>query len=311
MAACAEQSATGSLAGPMIKHTIEISKEAAHLSTRNRQLLINRNGTVVGRVPCEDIGVVLVDHPAATYTHSALAALAENGATVVVCGRDHLPAAMLLPLAGNSMIGPRQADQLAASVPLQKRLWQQIIRAKILAQADNLADDNPLAGKLADMATAVRSGDPNNLEAQAARHYWSAWRPCDSFRRDPDGQGLNGILNYGYAVLRAAVARAVVAAGLNPTMGIHHHNRSNSFCLADDLMEPLRPLVDDIARELWRSGCESLDPEAKASLLELLTSSVKMRSGVGPLMVSLHRYVASLVKCFAGETKQLDIPEPC
>ena len=158
------------------------------------------------------------------------------------------------------------------------------------------------------MARQVRSGDPNNLEAQAARVYWQNYLPDEAFRRDTDGDGLNGLLNYGYAVMRAAVARALVAAGLLPAIGLHHRNRSNAFCLADDLMEPLRPLVDDRARDLFVQGYDEVTPEAKQGLLSLLADPVEMAGETGPLMVNLHRLTASLVKCFQGKAKKLEIP---
>jgi len=151
-------------------------------------------------------------------------------------------------------------------------------------------------------------GDPNNLEAQAARAYWSCYLPEESFRRDADSEGLNSLLNDGYAVMRAAVARALVAAGLIPAIGLHHSNRSNSFCLADDMMEPLRPFVDDRARELYRQGYEDLHQEAKAGLLKLLSEPVMMNGECGPLMVNLHRMTASLVSCYQGNSKKLEIP---
>ena len=166
----------------------------------------------------------------------------------------------------------------------------------------------PRKKQLRDLASRVRSGDPTNIEAYAAKVYWSAWRPEESFRRDYNGDGMNSLLNYGYAIVRAAVARAIVAVGLTPSVGIHHHNRGNAFCLADDLIEPLRPLVDDLARELFRQGYDSLTQEAKSRLLELLAKTVDVSGEKGPLMASLHRYTASLVKCFSGETKKLAIP---
>ncbi len=292
----------------MIKRTIEISHEAAHLTVRRKQLVIERDGETVGRIPCEDIGVVLVDHPGTTYSHAALSSLADSEAVMVVCGRDHLPNAVLLPLSDHTQIVWRLNEQLAASRPLQKSLWKQIVQAKIRAQAGNLAGDCPARSKLLDMARQVRSGDPNNMEAQAARVYWVNFLPEESFRRDTDGRGLNSLLNYGYAVVRAAVARAIVAAGLLPAIGLHHRNRSNPFCLADDLMEPLRPLVDDRARDLFVQGYDELTPEAKAGLLPLLADPVQMGNETGPLMVNLHRMAASLVKCFQGQQKNLEIP---
>lgn len=168
------------------------------------------------------------------------------------------------------------------------------------------------------MASEVRSGDPDNREAQAARVYWSAWlfqspeaASTDGFQRDPDGPGINGLLNYGYAIIRAALARAIVAAGLHPALGLHHSNRSNAFCLADDLIEPLRPLVDSVVRELAFSGHQELTQPVKAELLDLLTEEVRTGEFSGPLTVALHRYIASLVKCYAGETRALEFPVRC
>lgn len=292
----------------VIKRTVEISREAAHLTVKHRQLLVKRDGETVGKIPCEDIGVVLVDHPGATYSHAALASLAESDAALVVCGRNHLPSAVLLPLTDHSQVVWRINEQLSASKPLQKQLWKQLVQAKIRAQAHNLDRSQPARSKLLDMARQVRSGDPNNMEAQAARVYWNNYLPDEVFRRDTNGAGLNSLLNYGYAVMRAAVARALVAAGLMPAIGLKHSNRSNAFCLADDLIEPLRPLVDDRARELFREGYIEVTPEAKARLLELLAVPVNFADERGPLMVNLHRMASSLVKCFQGQTKKLEIP---
>jgi CRISPR-associated protein Cas1 len=321
----------------LIKRTLEISREPAHLSVRDEQLILKRDGQTVGQVPCEDIGIVLVDHPQTTYTHSALAKLAESDAAVVICGRDHLPAAILLPMVEHSQVVWRLDAQLGVSRPLKKQLWRQLVVAKIQAQARNVPAEMPGHRKLLALAREVRSGDPTNIEAQAARVYWANWLWDDgpqgegdsphlrergsvpifsepkmgtdpSFRRDPDGVGLNSFLNYGYAVLRAALARAIVAAGLLPSLGLHHRNRSNSFCLADDLIEPLRPLVEDRVREMHRQGYEQLNQAAKAELLEILADRVRLADDVGPLMVQLHRYVASLVRCFAGEARELQIP---
>jgi CRISPR-associated protein Cas1 len=300
----------------VIKRTIEISREPAHLCVRLNQLTLRRGEQTIGSIPCEDIGAVVVDHPQATYTHAALATLAQADATLVVCGRDHLPVAILIPLANHTQVVWRVKEQIAAGKPLCKRLWQQIVRAKINAQADNLLTDSPSERRLRQLANDVRSGDPTNCEAQAAKIYWSAWltespEAQASFRRDPDGAGTNGLLNYGYAVLRAAVARAVVAAGLVPSLGLHHSNRSNAFCLADDLMEPLRPLVDERVRQLLFAGHNDLDQPTKAVLLELLAVATETDDGQGPLLVALHRYAASLVHCFQGTARHLEIPQPC
>lgn len=303
----------------VIKRTLEISREPAHLSLRNEQLVLKRDGEVVAQAPCEDLGVVVVDHPRTTYTHSALAKLAECGAAVVICGHNHLPTAMILPLADHSQVVWRLQDQLSASRPLQKQLWKQLVVAKVKAQARNLEAGSAPYLKLMALAREVRSGDPQNIEAQAARVYWAHWLATNDaelldtepFRRDPQASGVNGFLNYGYAILRAALGRAIVAAGLQPSVGIHHRNRSNAFCLADDLIEPFRPLVDDRVREMLRSGYEELNQAAKAEILNLLTQTMRLNEQTGPLMVMLQRTVASLVRCFAGETKKLEIPEPC
>ena len=302
----------------MIKRTLEISREPAHLAVRNAQLLLKREGTVVAQAPCEDIGILVVDHPQTTYTHSALAKLAECGAAVVLCGRDHLPTAIILPIADHSQVVWRLRDQIAAGRPLRKRLWQQLVVAKIAAQAANLERELPARRKLLALSAEVRSGDPNNVEAQAAKVYWQNWLSTadlaaldgESFRRDPNGAGLNSFLNYGYAILRAAVGRAIVAAGLHPGLGLHHSNRSNAFCLADDLMEPFRPLVDERVREMYRQGYHELTQPAKAELLGLLTCNMQLADQTGPLMVMLHRLAASLVRCFEGTQKRLEIPVP-
>ena len=182
------------------------------------------------------------------------------------------------------------------------------MQAKIRAQAANLAADAPARTKLLALAREVRSGDPANVEARAARVYWQNYLPDEAFRRNADAAGLNSLLNYGYAVVRAAIARALVAAGLMPAIGLHHSNRSNAFCLADDMIEPLRPLVDDRARELYRQGYDELTSEAKAGLLNLLADSVTLAGETGPLMVAMHRMAASLVKCYRGELKKLELP---
>jgi CRISPR-associated protein Cas1 len=306
----------------VIKRTIEISQQPAHLAVRNDQLLLQRGGLTVGQAPCEDLGVVVVDHPQTTYTHHALVTLAASGACVVLCGRDHLPAALVLPLPDHTEVVWRLGDQIAAKRPLCKRLWQQVVAAKVRAQARNLDPRLPARRKLMALAREVKSGDPANIEAQAARVYWQNWLATpdaetldrEPFRRDPNGAGLNSFLNYGYAILRAALGRAIVAAGLQPSLGLHHRSRSNAFCLADDLMEPFRPLVDDRVREMRRQGYETLDQPAKAELLGLLTTTMGLRSSAGPqtgpLMVMLHRTVASLVRCYAGEARRLEFPVP-
>jgi CRISPR-associated protein Cas1 len=327
----------------MIKRIVEVSQTPAHLSVRLDQLVLRHDSQPIGSVPCEDVGMVVVDHPQASYTHQALCRLAQAGAVVVLCGSKHLPDALILPLADHTEVVWRIRDQIDASKPSLKRLWQQIVQAKIQAQAANLPPGSPAQSRLLQIARSVRSGDPENRESLAARIYWQSWIPTDpdeapsepkarsaassasrflrpiacspepalsTFRRDTEGDGLNAFLNYGYAILRAAVARALVAAGLHPTLGLQHCNRSNPFCLADDLMEPLRPLVDRQALALWWDGRRDLDPITKAGLLTILSETVELGGETGPLMVALHRYAASLARCLRGEARTLDIPRP-
>lgn len=295
----------------MIKRTIEISQEPVHVSVAKSQLILKRNGVQVGDAPCEDIGMVVVDHPQTTYSHAALAALANSGAVLVVCGDDHLPSAMLLPLSSHSQVVWRLADQIAAPIPLQKQLWKQLIVSKITGQSQNLIDGSVSQKRLQNFAGRVRSGDPENIESQAARVYWNAWLDNISFRRHQTACDLNCFLNYGYSIIRAAIARAVVAAGLHPAIGLHHSSRSNAFCLVDDLIEPFRPTVDRQVREMWDGGYEELNQTAKAELLGLLTHPFSMNDQSGPFLVMIHRMVASLVRCFSGETRILEIPRPC
>ena len=207
----------------------------------------------------------------------------------------------------------RLREQIDASKPLCKRLWRQVVIAKIKAQAANLEQNTPAWAKLRTLAREVKSGDTSNVEAQAAKVYWSAWLGGDdTFRRDKDGHdGLNAALNYGYAILRAAVGRALVATGLHPALGIHHANRSNAFCLADDLLEPLRPIVDRRVRQLHlsREGGElELDQPTKAHLLTVLTDPVVVDGQASPLMVGMGRTVASLIRCYKRQEKRLALP---
>lgn len=298
----------------MIKRTIEISQEPYHLAVELDQLRLHRREPANGStpsIPCEDIGVVVVDHPAATYSHAALAKLIECGAAVVICGRNHLPSGLLLSLADHNECVSRLHEQIRASRPLRKRLWKQIVRAKVRNQAANLTVGSPAQGRLLALAQEVKSGDPSNVEAQAAKIYWGQWLGANAdFHRDMTaGEGPNALLNYGYAIVRAAVGRAIVSAGLHPAIGLHHSNRANAFCLADDLVEPLRPMVDRVVRDLVSVGKTEINRESKAILLQLLTLTVRVGSSTGPLMVGLHRVLASLVGCFQGQEKRLLLPQ--
>ena len=303
----------------MIKRTLEISRQPAHLSVRLGQLLLKTDGNLLASIPCEDLGVIVVDQPSTTYSHAALTELARQDAILVLCGSDHLPCGMLLPLSDHNLVVLRLRLQMDVARPVKKRLWQQLIRAKILAQAANLDPESSTTRQLRAMAADVRSGDPTNREAVAAKKYWASWlmeapesvAESNGFRRDPTLDGLNSLLNYGYAIVRACLARAITAAGLHPAIGIHHSNRSNAFCLADDLIEPLRPLVDARVRQLAFAGETELTQSVKAELLSLLTEEVQTGKEMGPLSVAVHRYVMSLVRVLEKQSQEILVPIRC
>jgi CRISP-associated protein Cas1 len=292
----------------MIKRTIEISGQGNHLSVSDGSLCIQQGGKEVGRVPLEDLGLLVLDAPTTTYTHSVLTEVLAAGAVVIPCGRNHHPAGLFLPQT-NGLLTQRLAAQVVAPLPLKKSLWKQVVQAKIMAQWGALLPDSPARGRLKKLVSEVRSGDPTNVEAQAARLYWPALLG-EVFRRDPEGAPPNNLLNYGYMVLRSSVARAICGAGLHPSLGLHHHNRSNPFCLADDLLEPLRPMVDVQVRELAQAGVTEINRDSKVRLLTVLAETVEIGGEKGPLMVALERTTASLVRCYGGEAKKLELPRP-
>ncbi len=232
-----------------------------------------------------------------------------HNVAVLICNARHLPGAILLPIEGNSLHSKTIAQQAQITEPTRKRLWQEIVKAKICEQANVLlnakVDNHPLPAYV----KMVRSGDPDNYEAQAARIYWQRLFG-KTFRRDPDGFGINILLNYGYAVMRAAVARAIVGAGLHPSMGLHHHNQYNAFCLADDLLEPLRPAVDRKVYELCKRLPDepALTPESKRTLLETLGVDCTINGQRLPLMTSLHHYAANIRKAICDGQKRVEIP---
>jgi CRISPR-associated protein Cas1 len=294
----------------VIRKTVEIATPGTRLSISRRQLVIERPGEGTRTLPCEDIGVLIVDHPQVAYTHAVFTALIESGAAVLVCGPDHLPAGLLLPLNAHTTQTQRHRAQIEAGNGVKKRAWQQLIAAKLRQQAAVLAHFSGADAGLIEMARRVRPGDPENLEAMAAQRYWPRlFGP--NFRRSRGGSPPNNLLNYGYAVLRAAVARAVAAAGLIPTLGVHHRNRGNPFCLADDLLEPYRPFVD------WRvkgmvtgaSASSELDRAAKTALLSLLNETVAVGGRRLPLLLAVHAGAASLCRMLTEGGRELALPE--
>lgn len=309
----------------MIKKTLCFSNPA-YLSLRDAQLVIKlpevekadnlteefKKAAEVTR-PIEDIGVVVLDHKQITITQGALESLLENNCAVITCDSSHLPVGLLLPLVGNTTQNERFRDQLDASQPLRKQLWQQTMQQKIRNQAAVLGrcSDAETRCMLA-WANDVRSGDPDNYEARAAVYYWkSLFGNIPGFVRDREGVPPNNLLNYGYAILRAVMARSLVASGLLPTLGIHHHNRYNAYCLADDIMEPYRPYVDYLVYNIIEQyGVDiELSKDIKAELLSIPTLDVVIGGKRSPLMVATSQTTASLYKCFNGELRKIAYPE--
>ena len=291
----------------MIGRVVEVASEGCHLARSRGSMTVISNGREEGRVPLDDIGVLLCNGRGITYSNSLMTELARRGAAVVLCGPNYLPVAWLWPLEGHHVQAMRMRRQLEASLPLCKRLWQSVVKAKINQQAKALELLGISDGGLEALARRVRSGDPDNVEAQAARRYWPLLFGSD-FRRNRFGGAANSFLNYGYTVLRAAVARAVVAAGLHPSLGIHHSNRANSMCLADDLMEPFRPLVDYTVVRLAADGAEELTTEAKRDLAAVLVMDMSTDRGTTPLQTCIERAAQSLARSFETGNPALVFP---
>jgi CRISPR-associated protein Cas1 len=301
----------------MIKKTLYFGNPA-YLGLRQAQLTIRQpeaidpNREKERSIPIEDIGVVVLDHQQITITHGALCALSEANAAVITCGQDHMPLSLQLNLHGHHVQQEIFRHQLNSSVPLRKNLWMQVVQAKIRNQAAVLRSHGIPAEGLLILAREVRSGDPDNNEAQAAALYWKRIFPESlDFIRHREGVPPNNLLNYGYAILRAVVGRSLVASGLLPTLGIHHHNRYNAYCLADDMMEPYRPFVDALVAGLVREGGRDLSvltTEVKGQLLRVPTLDVAMESETSPLMVAVQRTTASLARCFQEQEKRLVLP---
>lgn len=313
----------------MIKKTLYFGNPA-YLSLRMGQIVIKlpeveRNPDLPERMkqeaevtkPIEDIGIVILDNKRITITQGLLEALLENNCAVITCDSHSMPVGLMLPLYGNSTQNERFREQLGASLPLRKQLWQQTIKAKIENQAAVLASYSKVSTKAMERwANDVRSGDPENIEGRAAAYYWknvfSGFERLAGFTRDRNGMPPNNLLNYGYAILRAIVARGLVSSGMLPTLGIHHHNRYNAYCLADDIMEPYRPYIDQLVLSIV-SECEpddmELTKEVKFKLLGIPTIEVTVNGKKSPLMVAVTQTTASLYKCFSGELRRIAYPE--
>ena len=309
----------------MIKKTFYFGNPA-YLSLQNGQMIIKqpevevnsslpdsfKQKSVISR-PIEDIGLVVLDNTQITITSGLLEALLENKCSVITCDSKSMPVGLMLPLSGNTLQNERFREQLDASLPLKKQLWQQTIKSKI--QNQHAVLENCLQDKFRCMqvwAEDVKSGDTDNMEARAAAFYWKTlFGHISGFTRDKDGVCPNNLLNYGYAILRAVIARALVSSGLLPTLGIHHHNRYNAYCLADDIMEPYRPYVDNLVFRLVKEYGNSVEliKEIKAELLTIPTLDVIIGGKRSPLMIAASLTTSSLYKCFSGELRKILYPE--
>jgi CRISPR-associated endonuclease cas1, NMENI subtype len=309
----------------MIKKTLCFSNPI-YLSLRNAQLVLHipeveNNKTLPEAIkkeaertiPIEDIGVVILDNKRITLTSGVMEALLENNCAVITCNQKSMPVGLLLPLCGNTTQNERFRSQLEASLPLRKQLWQQTIKQKILNQEHVLRiNTDKETNCMRIWSNDVRSGDPDNLEARSAAYYWKNLFTNDpNFVRDREGTPPNNLLNYGYAILRAIIARALVGSGLLPTLGIHHHNRYNAYCLADDIMEPYRPYVDQLVLDIIQCNLEISDitRDLKMRLLGIPMLDVVINGKRSPLMIAAQQTTASLARCFAGESKRISYPE--
>lgn len=301
----------------MLKRTLCFSNKA-HLSLRHNQLVIKRAEPYSGKAeelmrPIEDIGVIIIESEQVTLTSALIASLLTSNAALIFCDEKHMPSGLLLPLEGNTLQEERFSNQIGASVPLKKQLWQQTVSMKIRNQGAVLRIvRNIETGNFQKWAQSVRSGDPDNLEGRAAAYYWrNIFGDNSGFRRDRDQDDVNQLLNYGYAILRAIIARSLVGSGLLPTLGIHHSNKYNAYCLADDIMEPYRPYVDMLVIDMVvnRKLPHKLTAETKRELLTIPTLDVKINNLSRPLLVAASFTTASLAKCFSGESRKISYPE--
>ena len=309
----------------MIKRTLCFTNPA-YLSLKNEQLVVKipqskseseseseSESMSTTTIPIEDIGVVVIDNRQITITSGVIDALLANNCALITCDGKSLPVGLMLPLCGNTTQSERFRYQIDASLPLKKQLWQQTIQAKISNQAEVLAKyTDAEIGCMQVWSKEVKSGDSDNLEGRAAAYYWKKlFGHITDFNRDREGVPPNNLLNYGYAILRAVVARALVSSGMLPTLGIHHHNRYNAYCLADDIMEPYRPYVDELVFNLVKERGlpeDGLTREWKAELLKIPVLDVVISGKRSPLMIAVTQTTASLYRCYCGESRKIVYP---
>lgn len=293
----------------MLKRAIYITS-AVTLSVKNNQLVISPKDVLCtsNSIPIEDIGYIIIEHQQTTITIPAMNSLSDNNVAVVFCGQNMMPRSMLMNLETCATQGERYRNQIEATVPIKKQLWQQIVTAKIKNQSKLLNKLGKNGQKLVPLYTNVKSGDIENKEGLAAKLYWKElFGP--NFYRSREGIPPNNLLNYGYSILRAAVARGLMGSGLLPAIGIFHRNRSNAFPLADDMMEPYRPYVDEVVYGLYKRGVEQLDKEAKSQIVKSLFMDTRFKNVMRPMDIGITYSCASLAKYFAGTAKKLNFPE--
>lgn len=294
----------------MLKRTIYIGNPS-YLKLKDNQLKIEDAETkaLKGSIPVEDLGFLVLDHYQITISHQLIVFLQQHNVAVISCDESHLPHGLMLPMAGHVEHSERLKHQINLSEPLRKQLWKQTVEAKIYQQKALLSKFGHVSEPMQTYLTNVKSGDATNMEGIAAQHYWK--QLFDNFTRERDGDAPNNYLNFGYAILRSMVARALVSSGLNPTIGIFHRNKYNAYCLADDIMEPYRPYVDELVIEWMNKPFRptEMSREAKTHLLNIATKDVKMDGLTRPLLVALSSTTSSLYKCMTGEYRVIRYPE--
>jgi CRISPR-associated protein Cas1 len=296
----------------MLGRIVEVSNDKRHLSLYRGFMLVHSTAEdrqEVGRVALDDITALIANAHSLSYTNNLLVALAERGAPFVLCAANHNVVGMLWPMEGHHQQAHRFEAQIACTLPTRKKLWAAIVKAKLLNQAAVLQSAGSAHAPVQALAKQVRSGDPDNLEAQGARKYWGLLLG-PLFRRDQQADGVNAMLNYGYTVLRAATARAVVAAGLHPSIGLHHNHDNNAMRLVDDLMEPFRPVIDFTVWKLQNSGTEAVNTDTKRALVQSLYMDLPTDAGRTPVLVAVQKLTTSLAQVLLGERKVLDLPLP-
>lgn len=292
----------------MIKRTLYFGNEC-YLSTQKQRLVLRYpNSEEEKTIPIEDIGIVILDHYRLTLTSNLLNKLLGNNVAVITCDAQHLPLGMFLNLNGHTLQQEHFAHQIGVTTAKKDRLWKQVIQAKIANQATLLERQGIPVLNMQRWVKQVKNGDPENLEARAAGYYWKYLFGNISFVRERFGAAPNGLLNYGYAILRGVVARALIGSGLLPTLGMHHHNKYNAYCLADDMMEPYRPFVDEVVLQMVQNGITELNTESKQVLLQIPVLDVRINQQRSPLMIAVQQTTASLQQSYGGSRKTLKLP---